>query len=135
MMTLEEAIRHCEEKSCGNSECAAEHRQLAEWLTELKQLKASVSEELEEASLRASIIRGQYIPKEYLDEYPYDAYAQSMFKRGAQWQKQQMMKEAVEVPIEEAVPFGSCKWKLCAKLWLDKGVKGNKVKLIIINED
>lgn len=135
MMTLEEAIRHCEEKSCGNSECAAEHRQLAEWLTELKQLKASVSEDLEEASLRASIIRGQYIPKEYLDEYPYDAYAQSMFKRGAQWQKQQMMKEAVEVPIEEAVPFGSCKWKLCAKLWLDKGVKGNKVKLIIINED
>jgi hypothetical protein len=49
--------------------------------------------------------------------------------------KQQMMKNAVEVPIEEAVPFGSCKWKLCAKLWLDKGVKGNKVKLVIIKDE
>ena len=55
--------------------------------------------------------------------------------RTAKWQKQQMMKDAVEVPIVEAVPAGSCKWKLCAKLWLDEGVKGNKVKLIIIKED
>ena len=36
MMTLEEAIRHCQEKSCGNSECAKEHKQLAEWLRELQ---------------------------------------------------------------------------------------------------
>ena len=64
------------------------------------------------------------------DHYPIS----EAFKAGAQWQKQQMMKDAVEVPIEEAVPFGSCKWKLCAKLWLDKGVKGNKAKLIIIKE-
>lgn len=56
--------------------------------------KEPVSEELEEASLRASIIRGQYIPKEYLDEYPYDAYAQSMFKRGAKWQKENLWKSA-----------------------------------------
>lgn len=35
-MTIEEAIKHCEEKSCGNDECATEHKQLAEWLTELK---------------------------------------------------------------------------------------------------
>ena len=54
-MTLEEAIRHCEEvaKSCqlkaydierddykDLEECAAEHRQLAEWLRELKRLRA-----------------------------------------------------------------------------------------------
>jgi hypothetical protein len=36
MMTLEEAITHCQEKSCGNSECALEHKQLAEWLRELQ---------------------------------------------------------------------------------------------------
>ena len=36
MMTLEEAIMHCQEKSCGNSECALEHKQLAEWLRELQ---------------------------------------------------------------------------------------------------
>ncbi len=39
MMTLDEAIKHCEEKSCGNSECANEHRQLSKWLKELKELK------------------------------------------------------------------------------------------------
>lgn len=44
MMTLEEAIRHCQEKSCGNSECAKEHEQLAQWLIELKQLKAQKGE-------------------------------------------------------------------------------------------
>lgn len=51
-MTLEEAIKHCEEKvkqlegyaepyrSMGNCEkCAEEHRQLAEWLKELKKYR------------------------------------------------------------------------------------------------
>ena len=36
-MTLEEAIIHCKEKACDNTQCAIEHRQLAEWLEELKQ--------------------------------------------------------------------------------------------------
>lgn len=35
-MTLEEAIKHCEGKASGCSKCADEHRQLAEWLRELK---------------------------------------------------------------------------------------------------
>lgn len=41
-MTLDEAILHCEEvaDSCavtdGSRKCEAEHRQLAEWLRELK---------------------------------------------------------------------------------------------------
>lgn len=39
MITLDEAIRHCEEKSCNNNECSKEHKQLAEWLKELKSLK------------------------------------------------------------------------------------------------
>ena len=44
-MTLEEAIIHAEEvaERCavtdGNIKCESEHRQLAEWLKELKQLK------------------------------------------------------------------------------------------------
>ena len=39
-MTIDEAIKHCEEvadRKC--DECGAEHRQLAEWLRELKQMK------------------------------------------------------------------------------------------------
>lgn len=39
MMTLEEAIEHCEQKACGNRECAKEHRQLADWLKELQAIK------------------------------------------------------------------------------------------------
>lgn len=53
MMTIDEAIKHCEEvaeKYCEKVEegltaddfcdsCASEHRQLAEWLKELKKLK------------------------------------------------------------------------------------------------
>lgn len=35
-MTLDEAIAHAKERSCSNSECALEHKQLAEWLEELK---------------------------------------------------------------------------------------------------
>jgi hypothetical protein len=38
-MTIEEAIQHCEEKSCSNSLCAQDHKQLAAWLTELKSLR------------------------------------------------------------------------------------------------
>ena len=43
MMTLEEAIIHCEKKAGANTdcsaECSAERRQLAEWLKELSELK------------------------------------------------------------------------------------------------
>jgi len=34
-MTLDEAIRHCEEK-IDNTQCGLEHRQLRDWLIELK---------------------------------------------------------------------------------------------------
>lgn len=40
-MTLDEAIKHCNEvaeaiSASGCEECAKEHKQLADWLTELK---------------------------------------------------------------------------------------------------
>ena len=40
-MTLDEAIKHCEEvaDTCENAECGKEHKQLAEWLKALKTLK------------------------------------------------------------------------------------------------
>ena len=43
-MTLEEAIEHCEEKSVGCDNCANEHRQLSEWLKELKIYKEKEKE-------------------------------------------------------------------------------------------
>ena len=45
-MTLDEAIQHCEEEAeCGDA-CGLEHKQLADWLKELKQAR----EELERKS-------------------------------------------------------------------------------------
>ena len=44
-MTLEEAIIHCKEKACGNTQCALEHRQLAEWLEELQQYRKNAGKE------------------------------------------------------------------------------------------
>ena len=38
-MTLDEAIDHAHEVACGCGKCADEHRQLAEWLEELKELR------------------------------------------------------------------------------------------------
>lgn len=37
-MTLDEAIKHCNEK-IDNTPCGLEHRQLMDWLLELKTLK------------------------------------------------------------------------------------------------
>lgn len=44
-MTLEEAIIHCKEKACGNTQCAIEHGQLAEWLQELQQYRKNAKKE------------------------------------------------------------------------------------------
>lgn len=40
-MTLDEAIVHASEKSLGNSQCAAQHAQLAKWLTDYRAMLAS----------------------------------------------------------------------------------------------
>lgn len=41
MMTLDEDIKHATEVSetCDNKECGLDHKQLADWLTELKSLR------------------------------------------------------------------------------------------------
>lgn len=48
IMTLDEAIKHCNEvaeaiAASGCEECAKEHKQLADWLTELKQLRVAAN--------------------------------------------------------------------------------------------
>jgi hypothetical protein len=43
-MTLDEAIKHCEEKSCDSTQCSQEHKQLAEWLKELECYKEMKNE-------------------------------------------------------------------------------------------
>lgn len=41
-MTLDEAIEHCIDKSQGCSECAKEHQQLAEWLSDYKRIRKEI---------------------------------------------------------------------------------------------
>ena len=44
-MTLEEAIKHCDEVSSNLCDaCGAEHRQLAEWLRELVELRKKTNQ-------------------------------------------------------------------------------------------
>mgnify|MGYP006873063399 CR=1 FL=1 len=51
-MKLDEAIQHCLESAermegpYGNTKCAADHRQLAEWLKELKELRERMEDDL-----------------------------------------------------------------------------------------
>lgn len=42
-MDLDEAIKHCQEKSIGDTQCAFEHLQLMNWLIELKQYRIEFS--------------------------------------------------------------------------------------------
>ncbi len=62
-MTLDEAIKHAQEKA-DNSTCGCEHQQLADWLTELKQIKQQRDELL--AALSAYPTHGEYF-LEHLD--------------------------------------------------------------------
>jgi len=45
-MTLDEAIKHCADK-IDNTECGLEHRQLRDWLIELKKFKMKCNEKKE----------------------------------------------------------------------------------------
>lgn len=46
-MTLNEAIRHCEEiaEQSGDCQCAEDHRQLAEWLRDYQKIKVERKKE------------------------------------------------------------------------------------------
>lgn len=47
-MTLDEAIEHCEEKAQCGTACGMEHKQLAEWLRELKMFRKIFKEKEKE---------------------------------------------------------------------------------------
>jgi len=58
-MTLDQAIKHCEEKAeCNDGKCSKEHAQLAEWLKELKYYRKQKQKAMNQWA----------IPKEAMDE-------------------------------------------------------------------
>ena len=87
--------------------------------------KESVSEDLEEAA------------NKYADKHPTCGLAKQSFKAGAQWNKQQMMKDAVERVVK--VDAGGYPYiDVTIELYdYDKdeplAKKGDKVKLIIVS--
>ena len=47
-MTLDEAIAHCEEKAKTCNACGLEHKQLAEWLKELKSAREKLERQADQ---------------------------------------------------------------------------------------
>ena len=79
-MTLDEAIKHCEEQAeiieC--AECAREHRLLAEWLKELKQtrqmlqnIKLEIGKQADyyDAEVNGDTADGLYMALDIIDKY------------------------------------------------------------------
>ena len=106
-MTLEEAIKHCEEKACGNTECVNEHKQLAEWLKELQQMK-SLPSDLDEAAIDAAQLDMQdrqimEAPNE--ERLRYSRIFRRGFKAGARWMAGQGFSFEDEVYYDGTTPF------------------------------
>lgn len=94
--------------------------EMAEWC-DANPVKDPVSEELEEAA------------NKYADKHPTCGLAKQSFKAGAQWQKEQMMKDALDTvmvydDLNDLVPG-------IEDLSINGYTVGDKVKVIIVKED
>ena len=105
---LDEAIKHCKEIGCSDSECAKEHLQLAQWLTELKNIRELTMDNLSEASSQYQKRIEEQNPN--AEAYNFDG----AFLAGAMWAKNQLYKQADElitkktngeVTLEDTVAF------------------------------
>ena len=94
-------------------------------LTEFaEKLQEPVSEDLEQAA-------EEYVTKEgYLAGLHYNSMVRS-FKAGAQWQREQMMKDATLCQIENGEDYMRLK---CLSMGCSEKDNGSKVKVIIIKE-
>lgn len=140
MMTLDEAIKHCQEKSCDNTECAKDHKQLGEWLTELKEYRNLSLKDFENELQKE-------INSEWLKCLPVDEgmglesanivneQFEHIVRHFVEWTKKKIMYEAIE---GRSYSTFNGEPTITAKLpennqW---GIKfGDKVKFIIIKED
>ena len=90
--------------------------------------------DLEEAARKSAIAPFNLdIDEEHLDEYPYLPIAEQKFIEGAKWQKEQMMKEAVEGYVNYYEDSGGI---LMAEAQVGCPYhNGDKVRIIIIKEE
>lgn len=76
MMTLDEAILHCEEKAVGCNKCAEEHKQLAEWLKELKTFK-----ELKNNMVNIKELNSKQFLNDFLEKYVFCIYCGKTYEK------------------------------------------------------
>lgn len=87
------------------------------------------------AARKASIDLCSNINDKYLDEYPYNPIAEQKFIEGAQWQREQMMKDAIEGRVVAVRNVMSDRLHTYPWIELEAQLsKNDKVKVIIIKE-
>lgn len=97
-----------------------------------EQIKAATSGDLEKAARLYAIPHYMKdIDVNHIEEYPYDTGLEAAFIAGAKWQKEQMLKGAVECELVclkdrllAVLPTKEFRWTV-----------GDKVKIIIVKED
>ena len=68
-MTLNEAIQHCEEKALCGDACGLEHKQLAEWLKELKRYRMDEESKPTKADVKKVLEKMLNTPKFDLEKF------------------------------------------------------------------
>lgn len=68
-MTLDEAIQHCEEKALCGDACGLEHKQLAEWLKELKGYRMREETKLDKTTVTKVLEHMLSTPKFDLEKF------------------------------------------------------------------
>lgn len=68
-MTLDEAIQHCEEKALCGDACSLEHKQLAEWLKELKSYRMDKETKLDKTTVTKVLEHMLNTPKFDLEKF------------------------------------------------------------------
>ena len=132
-MTNKEAIKYLQQLYTNGGHCWLDEQRIEAIGMAVKALQEEpVSEDLEEASNNYVLNVRKGYPR-VMDET--DRYICNAFKAGAQWQKQQLMANAVDGKIYETQARSKLKAATTGKLSpLDYNV-GDKVKVVVIKED
>lgn len=125
MMTIDEAIRHCEEvaEKMNDCECAADHRQLAEWLRELKELREIFSK----------VDTGAIKPKDYLDLLDEWAKARKLLKAAVEdlrWVNENTQDADGTCIMRKCEGCGDCPLDIKGDLWCKWKHEAEALKLI-----
>ena len=116
-----------------------DYKGLIDFIDSLKE--KPLSEDLEQAAYKYGEELDQIVGSYDDDDSSVGDYAQEAFKAGARWQKEQMMKDAVECEVDKDyyIKFSDETWiDLDPSMQLKPAFglnKGDKVKIIVLKEE